>query len=76
MLQMIKLYGEVARDTGLTTGCFKRDLDALDCRKGCSLCPLDELIANLETGFKTFEEGPGMYLSNMLYPDLYYGSNH
>ena len=55
----MKLFMEMARATGEGTGCFVKDLNSLDCRKGCDICPLESLVAKLVNGFPSLETGPG-----------------
>ena len=61
MLDM-KLHMELVRESGEGTGCFIHDLNSLDCRKGCDICPLEELVKKLVDGFPDLECGPGTYL--------------
>ena len=56
----MKLLMEQARENGEGTGCFINDLNSLDCRKGCDICPLIALVGKLIHGFPTIEMGPGM----------------
>ena len=60
----LKILAEIARDSGEATNCFIKDLGSLDCRRGCSVCSLDELMVKMRNGFMNFEEGPGT-LSNV-----------
>ena len=63
-LLMLKLrsLGEIGREKGLTSGCFKLDLDSLDCRAGCNICFLNEMVEKIMINFD-LEEGPGMTVS-------------
>ena len=59
LLNEIKLHGEIARAEGENTGCFVYDLNSLDCRKGCPVCPLIAMTEKLQASFVNKEEGPG-----------------
>ena len=55
----LRILGEIAREAGEATNCFIKDLGSLDCRKGCSICSLDEMMIKVQEGFPNIEEGPG-----------------
>ena len=57
MLKM-KILGEVVRESGKTTGCIVADLNALDCKKGCMVCLLEEMTEQMIMGFPNIREGP------------------
>ena len=57
----MKLLMEAARATGEGTGCFVNDLNSLDCRMGCDICPLETLVVKLINGFPDLEVGPGQF---------------
>ena len=58
---MLKLrtLGEAGREKGLTSGCFKLDLNSLDCRAGCNICSLNEMVEKILFSWDV-EEGPGI----------------
>ena len=62
MVLKLKVLSEIIRESGESTGCFIRDLNALDCRAGCAICTLDQKAEKLFEGFPNMSEGPGMRL--------------
>ena len=46
------------------SGCFRVELNSLDCRKGCVVCHLFERLEALKQAFPSMEEGPGWLLMN------------
>ena len=59
LLNNMKVGAEKVREDGLTTGCFVHDLNSIECRKGCGVCPLDEIANKVTDGFKSIKDGPG-----------------
>ena len=60
MVLKLKVLSEMVRESGESTGCFIRDLGALDCRAGCAICVLDKKAEKLIDGFPNVSEGPGI----------------
>ena len=59
LILKIRVLSEIIRESGESTGCFVKDLSALDCRAGCSICCLEEKTVKLFDGFPSVLEGPG-----------------
>ena len=59
LILKLKVLSEIIREAGESTGCFVKDLSALDCRAGCAICSLEEKTEKLFDGFPTISEGPG-----------------
>ena len=59
LVQKVKILGEIAREAGMNTRCFILDLNALDCRRGCSVCSLEKTAKRLQYGFESVRDGPG-----------------
>ena len=59
LLLKIKILGEIFREAGTNTRCFVKDLNSLDCRRGCMICVLEKIAKRMAEGFQTVEEGPG-----------------
>ena len=57
----MKVLSEIAKQNGDVTGCIAYDIDALDCRAGCPICPLNDILIKLMAGFPGMDEGPGNY---------------
>ena len=57
----VKILGEMFREAGTVTRCFIKDLNALDCRRGCMVCVLEKIAKRMKEGFPSIEEGPGMF---------------
>ena len=55
----MKILAEISKQNGDTTGCIAYDIDALDCRAGCPICPLNENLIKMLAGFPGVDEGPG-----------------
>ena len=58
----MKVSAEKVREEGLNTGCFVYDLNSMECRKGCDICPLDEIASKLTNSFSSIKDGPGKFL--------------
>lgn len=46
-----------------SNGCLMEQLGALDCRRGCPICHLNENLAVLKEYFPDKENGPGMFFT-------------
>ena len=68
LITKMRTLGELARDIGDSTGCLMIDLGAMECKEGCDICELEELLLELLDGFKKngclkrsdIRDGPGM----------------
>ena len=58
----LRVLSDIIRESGESTGCFVKDLSALDCRAGCPICSLEEKVEKLFEGFPSVSEGPGKML--------------
>ena len=59
LILKVRVLSEIIRESGESTGCFVKDLSALDCRAGCPICCLEEKAEKLSDGFPSVLEGPG-----------------
>jgi len=62
LILKVRVLNEIIRESGESTGCFVKDLSALDCRAGCLICCLEEKAEKLFDGFPSVLEGPGKNL--------------
>ena len=59
MLLKMAVHGEGVLERGYQSDCFAKQLGSKECRKGCSICNLEEKLEEVWDSFVSIEDGPG-----------------
>ena len=58
-LLKMAVQGEGVLERGYQSDCYAKQLGSKECRKGCAICNLEEMLDEVWDSFISIEDGPG-----------------